>query len=68
MDLQKTVQNVLDRAVENGTECGCQAALYINGELAVNACAGWTDWTKSKKVDENTVRINFREKDIGERQ
>ena len=55
MDLQKTVQDVLDRAVENGTECGCQAALYINGELAVNACAGWTDWTKSKKVDENTV-------------
>ena len=35
MDYQKKVQEVLDRAVEAGTECGCQAALYINGELAM---------------------------------
>ena len=55
MDYQKKVQEVLDRAVEAGTECGCQAALYIDGELAVNAYAGWTDWTKTQKVDENTV-------------
>ena len=55
MDLQKKVQEVLDRAVENGTECGCQAALYINGELAVNAYAGWTDWSKTKEIDENTL-------------
>ncbi|MBQ4313942.1 MAG: beta-lactamase family protein, partial [Lentisphaeria bacterium] len=55
MDLQKAVQQVLDRAVENGTECGCQAALYIDGELAVNAYAGWTDWSRTQKVDENTV-------------
>lgn len=55
MDLQQKVQDVLDRAVENGTECGCQAALYINGELAVNAYSGWTDWTKKQKVDENTI-------------
>jgi len=38
MDLQKKVQDVLDQAVENGTECGCQAALFINGKLEVNAC------------------------------
>lgn len=55
MELQQKVQALLDKAVENGTECGCQAALYINGELAVNAFAGWTDWTKTRKVDENTV-------------
>jgi len=55
MDYQKKVQDVLDLAVETGTECGCQAALYIDGELAVNAYAGWTDWTKTKKVDENTI-------------
>ena len=55
MDYQKKVQDVLDRAVEAGTECGCQAALYIDGELAVNAYAGWTDWTKTRKVDENTI-------------
>ena len=55
MDLQKKVQDVLDRAVENGTECGCQAALFIDGKLEVNAFAGWTDWTKKQKVDENTI-------------
>lgn len=54
-DLQNKVQEVLDRAVEHGTECGCQAALFINGELVVNAYAGHTDWTRTKKVDENTV-------------
>ena len=55
MDYQRKIQAILDHAVETGMECGCQAALYINGELAVNAYAGWTDWTRSKKVDENTV-------------
>lgn len=55
MDLQQKVQKVLDQAVENGTECGCQAALYINGKLEVNAYAGWTDWTRTQKVDENTI-------------
>ena len=55
MDLQQKVQNVLDRAVENGTECGCQAALFVNGKLEVNAFTGWTDWTQTQKVDENTI-------------
>lgn len=55
MDLQKNVQEVLDRAVANGTECGCQAALFIDGKLEVNAFAGYTDWSKTKKVDENTI-------------
>lgn len=55
MSLQKKVQAVLDYAVECGTECGCQAALYINGKLVVNAYAGYTDWTREKKVDENTI-------------
>lgn len=54
-NLQDKVQAVLEAAVEKGTECGCQAALYINGELAVNAFAGYTDWTKTKKVDEDTI-------------
>ena len=55
MDLQQKVQKVLDQAVENGTECGCQAALFIDGKLEVNAFAGWTDWTRTQKVDENTI-------------
>lgn len=55
MDYQKTIQQVLDNAVERGIECGCQAALFIDGELAANAYSGWTDWNKTKKVDENTL-------------
>lgn len=53
--LQEKIQALLDSFVEKGTECGCQAALYINGELAVNAYAGWTDWTKTRKIDADTV-------------
>ena len=59
MDLQKKVQEVLDAAVAAGTECGCQAALYIDGKLEVNAWAGWTDWTKTQKVDENTIFLTL---------
>ncbi len=55
MNLQDKVQAVLDRAVEAGTECGCQAALFIDGELAVNAFAGYTDSTHQCKVDANTL-------------
>ena len=55
MELQDRVQGLLDRAVEQGLECGCQAAVYIDGKLEVNAYAGWTDWSKSRTVDENTL-------------
>ena len=55
MDLQEKVQSALDAVVEQELECGCQAALYINGKLEVNAFAGWTDWSRTKKVDENTI-------------
>ncbi len=55
MELQDKVQDLLDRVVEQGLECGCQAAVYIDGKLEVNAYAGWTDWSKSRPVDENTL-------------
>ena len=58
--LQEKIQALLDSFVEKGTECGCQAALYINGELAVNAYAGWTDWTKTRKIDADTVFRSIR--------
>jgi len=54
-DMQNKVQKVLDEAVTNGTELGVQAAVYYKGELVVNAFAGYTDSSKSKKVDERTV-------------
>ena len=55
MDYQKLIQQALDNAVEKGTECGCQAALFIDGKLEASAYSGWTDWNKTKKVDENTL-------------
>jgi len=55
MNIQDKIQQILNHAVEQGHECGCQAALFINGELAVNAYAGYTDWSKTKRVDENTI-------------
>ena len=55
MDLQDKVQNALNAVVEQELECGCQAVLYIDGKLEVNVSAGWTDWSRTKKVDENTI-------------
>jgi len=55
MDLQQKVQKILDRAVEAGTECGCQAALFINGKLEVNAYAGYTDWSRSRQINQDTL-------------
>ena len=46
---------LLDKAVENGTGCGCQAALFINGKLEVNAFAGWKEWIQTQTVNENTI-------------
>jgi len=55
MSLQEKVQNALDAIVEQELECGCQAALFIDGKLEVSAFSGWTDWSRTKKVDENTI-------------
>lgn len=55
MDLQTRVQTALDQVVEQGLECGCQAALFIDGKLEVSAAAGWTDWSRTRKVDEDTI-------------
>ncbi len=55
MDLQQKVQNALEQVVDSGLECGCQAAVYIDGELTVNAFAGWTDWSRTRRIDENTL-------------
>ena len=39
MDLQQKVQKVLDQAVENGTECGCQAEIGSACSMAAAALA-----------------------------
>ncbi len=37
--LQEKIQRLLDNAVDAGEETGCQAAVFIDGALAVDACA-----------------------------
>ena len=39
-DIQKQVQQAIDRLVESGAEQGLQVAVYRNGELVVDAVAG----------------------------
>jgi hypothetical protein len=42
-DIQKQVQQAIDRLVESGAERGLQVAAYRNGELVVDAVAGVAD-------------------------
>ena len=36
------LQKLLDEATESGLECGCQLAIYENGELVADLCSGYT--------------------------
>ena len=49
------LQNVLDEYTSSGKECGCQLAVYHNGTLLYDLASGWTDETKSRKVDTQTL-------------
>lgn len=55
MDLVKKLQNVLDRSVESGEECGCQLTVYRHGELICDLVSGYTSAEKTKKVDVDTL-------------
>ena len=55
MNLQDSVQNALNQVVDQGLECGCQAAVFIDGRLEASAWAGWTDWSRTRPVDEDTI-------------
>ena len=49
------LQNVLDEYTSSGKECGCQLAVYHKGTLLYDLASGWTDETKSRKVDTQTL-------------
>jgi len=49
------IQKVLDDAVASGKELGTQVAVYLDGELIVNAYSGWTDTSKKQKVTDKTL-------------
>ena len=55
MDLVKKLQDVLDRSVESGEECGCQLSVYRYGEPVCNLTAGYTSSDKSQKVETDTL-------------
>ena len=54
-EIKKDLQNVLDEYTSSGKECGCQLAVYHNGKLLYDLASGWTDESKSRKVDTETL-------------
>jgi len=54
-DIQFRIQNLLERLVQAGTQRGLQAAVYLDGELVVNAWAGTADPDAGKPVEETTL-------------
>ena len=58
-DLQRQVQEAIDRLVESGTERGVQVAVYRDGRQVVDAVAGVTDPAGGRPVDPGTVFYNF---------
>jgi CubicO group peptidase (beta-lactamase class C family) len=58
-DLQRQVQEAIDRLVESGAERGVQVAVYRDGRQVVDAVAGVTDPAGGRPVDPGTVFYNF---------
>ena len=53
-DVQKRVQEAIDRLVESGSERGLQVAVYHHGEPVVNAVAGLADPSTQRAVNPDT--------------
>lgn len=49
------LQKLLDEATESGLECGCQLAIYENGELVADLCSGYTAPDRRRKVEPDTL-------------
>ncbi|MFI0454336.1 serine hydrolase domain-containing protein [Actinomadura sp. 6N118] len=58
-DIQKQVQQTLDRLVESGAERGLQVSVYRHGEPVVEAVAGVADAATGRSVTPGTVFYNF---------
>lgn len=55
MDLVKELQDVLDKSVESGEECGCQLSVYRYGEPVCNLVSGYTAADQKKKITPETL-------------
>ncbi|MFA5204441.1 MAG: serine hydrolase domain-containing protein [Lentisphaeria bacterium] len=53
--LQSELQRLMDAAVADGSELGCQATLYRHGEIVADAFAGYCDPERTRKVDADTL-------------
>jgi CubicO group peptidase (beta-lactamase class C family) len=58
-DIQKRVQQAIDRLVESGAERGLQVAAYRNGELVVDAVAGDADPETGRPVTSDTLFFSY---------
>lgn len=54
-EIEPRLQFLLDQAVETGEECGCQLAVYQDGELIVNLSAGYTTPERTEKINEKSL-------------
>ena len=54
-DTNRPVQAVLDQLVADGPEVGVQVAVYVRGELVVDAWAGVADEASGRAVDGDTL-------------
>lgn len=51
----KKLQNLLDEACENSSECGLQLAIFVNGKPFADLTAGYADAEKKRPVQNNTL-------------
>jgi CubicO group peptidase (beta-lactamase class C family) len=58
-ELQRDVQEAIDKLVASGTERGIQVAVYRDGRQVVDAVAGVADPATGRPVDAGTVFYNF---------
>ncbi|MCL2051444.1 MAG: beta-lactamase family protein [Lachnospiraceae bacterium] len=58
-NVQTEMQNMLDEVTQNGREKGIQLAVYLKGELVVNACSGVADTETKVPVTEETLFPSF---------
>ena len=49
------LQALMDAATESGEECGCQLAIYWNGQQVLSLVSGYTTPERSVKIDEQSL-------------
>ena len=53
--LEMRLQALMDAATESGEECGCQLAIYWNGQQVLSLVSGYTTPERSVKIDEQSL-------------